>query len=350
MLSKLEPRAARHAADGGLTDRGRAVRARLALSLVAAAFVLALTDGIALGTSTYAALCDSVNLRTGASTTYPIKKAIAAGTQVTVVATVSGGSYSTTCLGKTTSGSSWYRISAIGSRTVSSLYGITYVYGASSLFKVVANPTAAPTASPTKSPSPSAAASPSSGPASTADPSTSPDPSASVGPSGSPDPSGSPSPSPTPSVPPGFTVLDPTVELYGRGYGHGVGLSQYGAYGRAAAGQTYQTILAHYYLGTTLGPSSSTQVRVLVLSGFAASSTNPLKLYGLGGTWTFDGISTTFPADALARLVPTVSGTTVTWKLVVTSSAGATLYSGATTGNLRMRPAATATVLRLYSK
>ena len=140
------------------------------------------------------------------------------------------------------------------------------------------------------------------------------------------------------------------MTLYGRGYGHGVGLSQYGAYGRAAAGQTYQTILAHYYLGTTLGTSSSTKVRVLVLSGWTATGTAPLKLYGLGGTWTFDGIATTFPAGALARLIPTVSGSTVTWKLVVTATDGTALYSAATTGNLRMRPATSATTLRLYSK
>lgn len=37
-----------------------------------------------------------------------------------------------------------------------------------------------------------------------------------------------------------------------RGYGHGVGMSQYGADGLAHAGRSYQEILAHYYPGTTL--------------------------------------------------------------------------------------------------
>ena len=36
------------------------------------------------------------------------------------------------------------------------------------------------------------------------------------------------------------------------GYGHGVGLSQYGAEGLAQAGKDYREILAHYYPGTTL--------------------------------------------------------------------------------------------------
>jgi stage II sporulation protein D len=335
VLSKLAPRAARRA-----SERGRTARARLALSLVAAAFILTLTDGIAVGATTYAALCDSVNLRTGASTTYPIKKAVAASTKVTVVATVTGGSYRTTCNGVSRSGSSWFRISAISGKSVSSLYGITYVYGASTLFKVVVNPTPAPTVAASSAPSPGASPAASTAPSPAASPS--PDP------SGSPSPN--PSPTPTPSVPPGATLLGSSVTIYGRGYGHGVGLSQYGAYGRAVAGQTYQAILGHYYQGTTLSTTTATSVRVLVLSSWTASGSAPLKLYGLGGTWTFDGIAKTFPAGALARLIPTASGATVTWKLVVTATDGTTLYSAATSGSLRMRPASTATTLRLYSK
>jgi stage II sporulation protein D len=36
----------------------------------------------------------------------------------------------------------------------------------------------------------------------------------------------------------------------GRGWGHGVGLCQVGAYGMAAAGYSYRDILSHYYPGT----------------------------------------------------------------------------------------------------
>lgn len=42
------------------------------------------------------------------------------------------------------------------------------------------------------------------------------------------------------------------VTLTGRGYGHGKGMSQYGAKGRAEAGHTYTQILAHYYPGAAL--------------------------------------------------------------------------------------------------
>ncbi|MFI5310224.1 MAG: hypothetical protein ACHQQ3_03255, partial [Gemmatimonadales bacterium] len=40
----------------------------------------------------------------------------------------------------------------------------------------------------------------------------------------------------------------------GNGYGHGIGMCQWGAIGRARAGQTARTILAAYYPGTTVGP------------------------------------------------------------------------------------------------
>ncbi|MCK8100365.1 SpoIID/LytB domain-containing protein [Bacillus sp. 2CMS4F] len=40
--------------------------------------------------------------------------------------------------------------------------------------------------------------------------------------------------------------------ISGKGYGHGIGMSQYGANARAAAGQSYTTILSFYYPGTIL--------------------------------------------------------------------------------------------------
>jgi stage II sporulation protein D len=43
--------------------------------------------------------------------------------------------------------------------------------------------------------------------------------------------------------------------FYGRGWGHGVGLCQTGAFGMALAGRTYREILGHYYPGTEVGPA-----------------------------------------------------------------------------------------------
>ena len=53
----------------------------------------------------------------------------------------------------------------------------------------------------------------------------------------------------------------------GRGWGHGVGMSQYGAYGQALAGRRYDQILAHYYSGTTIGKAGRKEVRVLLAEG-----------------------------------------------------------------------------------
>lgn len=43
-----------------------------------------------------------------------------------------------------------------------------------------------------------------------------------------------------------------SVSITTKGYGHGVGMSQYGALGMAKAGYTYDEILSHYYQNTTL--------------------------------------------------------------------------------------------------
>lgn len=44
-----------------------------------------------------------------------------------------------------------------------------------------------------------------------------------------------------------------SLSVSGRGYGHGIGMCQWGAIGRARAGQNYRTILETYYTGTTIG-------------------------------------------------------------------------------------------------
>ncbi|MDX6564369.1 MAG: stage sporulation protein, partial [Gaiellales bacterium] len=61
---------------------------------------------------------------------------------------------------------------------------------------------------------------------------------------------------------------DQAFTFAGHGYGHGVGMPQYGAEGYALAGGTYQQILALYYPGTVLGTApANAQIRVLVQSG-----------------------------------------------------------------------------------
>jgi stage II sporulation protein D len=52
--------------------------------------------------------------------------------------------------------------------------------------------------------------------------------------------------------------------IKGAGFGHGIGMSQYGSYGYALNGSKYRGILSHYYKGTELGRASSRPVRVLL--------------------------------------------------------------------------------------
>jgi stage II sporulation protein D len=53
--------------------------------------------------------------------------------------------------------------------------------------------------------------------------------------------------------------------VHGRGFGHGVGMSQWGAYGYALHGKSHRFILRHYYSGATLGKLGGPEVvRVLV--------------------------------------------------------------------------------------
>lgn len=49
-----------------------------------------------------------------------------------------------------------------------------------------------------------------------------------------------------------ITVAGDTVTVTTKGYGHRVGMSQYGAEAMAVTGSTYEQILAHYYPGTQL--------------------------------------------------------------------------------------------------
>ena len=145
---------------------------------------------------------------------------------------------------------------------------------------------------------------------------------------------------------------DPTppasIVFYGRGYGHGVGMSQYGARGRALAGQDAATILAHYYQGTTPGTTDPRRaVRILVLHGFQSSATRPLRLYGRGGPWTIDGIAATFPRDAQLQVRTLGTG----FRVVVRAAAGTVLLNQATTGSLRVRPANVAVgTIQVWSK
>src|SRR3954449_13579678 len=57
-----------------------------------------------------------------------------------------------------------------------------------------------------------------------------------------------------------------TFTIKGAGFGHGVGMSQYGAMGYASHGWNAAQILGHYYTGTALGttdPAKKLRIRLI---------------------------------------------------------------------------------------
>ena len=80
--------------------------------------------------------------------------------------------------------------------------------------------------------------------------------------------------------------LRPVFVVTGHGWGHGIGMGQYGAYGYAQHGWDYKRILAHYYPGTVLGDAPVAKVRVLLASGSSAltvGATGPLRVVDAKG-------------------------------------------------------------------
>jgi stage II sporulation protein D len=68
--------------------------------------------------------------------------------------------------------------------------------------------------------------------------------------------------------------------ISGAGFGHGIGMSQYGAAGFAQHGFTYQQILSHYYAATTLGNVNPNHNVTVLLHEGAASFRGALHIKG----------------------------------------------------------------------
>jgi stage II sporulation protein D len=68
--------------------------------------------------------------------------------------------------------------------------------------------------------------------------------------------------------------------ITGGGFGHGIGMSQYGAAGFAQHGSTYQQILSHYYATTTLGKVNPNRNVTVLLHEGAASFRGALHIKG----------------------------------------------------------------------
>ena len=124
--------------------RRRSSPALLVTALLAAIFAFAVTSvalpGEVFGaTHGKVALC-SANLRTSASVGSRVRAVIKTGTPVSAVTRVTGRHWQTSCAGKSVAGSTWFRISAVNGKSVKSIYGVTYLYAATGLFKAFVPP------------------------------------------------------------------------------------------------------------------------------------------------------------------------------------------------------------------
>ena len=96
-----------------------------------------------------------------------------------------------------------------------------------------------------------------------------------------------------------------TFVVDGHGWGHGVGMSQYGAFGYATAGWTHERILAHYYRGTRLGILPNRTVRVLVAEQqgtLTVGSAMPFRRIAEGKATTVKRGDRTLTPKALRRV------------------------------------------------
>lgn len=107
---------------------------------------------------------------------------------------------------------------------------------------------------------------------------------------------------------------DRVFQIRGHGYGHGNGMSQYGARGAAREGLTWKQILAFYYPGTTLATTAD-EIRVLI-SADTSQDVVVEKVEGLSVRDRSTGTTYTLPAKPGAtrwRLNPSGAKNVAAW-------------------------------------
>ena len=107
---------------------------------------------------------------------------------------------------------------------------------------------------------------------------------------------------------------DQIIRIEGQGWGHGVGMPQWGARGRALAGHTADQIVRAYYTGIDItdSPTDQTAIRVLIDRNYrppafdgSTASSNGLDgdIIGVGGPWAISGVAESLPPGARLRLL-----------------------------------------------
>ena len=117
---------------------------------------------------------------------------------------------------------------------------------------------------------------------------------------------------------PGIARAERTVTITGGGWGHGIGMSQYGAYGRAQNGRSSSEILKHYYRGIAIDKRRMPSIRVGLLQGRNSVSLTSSSFGGGSGSveWKVSGSK-----EVLAQ-----GGPGVTWRTEPSQAGGIRLY------------------------
>jgi peptidoglycan hydrolase-like amidase len=131
---------------------------------------------------------------------------------------------------------------------------------------------------------------------------------------------------PAPAVAAGDVGIQaiPTFTVSGTGWGHGIGMSQYGARGSALAGKDHAWILRHYYSGTTLGTRTSREPKVNIDGAYRDAS------YPGRPWWTVMSVGSALKVWRTTTFEPTVELAADTWfrfrtdgtNVIVTTQAG----------------------------
>ena len=125
-------------------------------------------------------------------------------------------------------------------------------------------------------------------------------------------------PAPQPGAEVYLRPADGVFDVVGGGYGHGIGMSQYGAQGAATKGLNHTQILGFYYPGTTVRPDAPTSIKI----GITIDNDGIIQVGGRPGLAIKTGsISTTLPTTPTQWRVR-ATGTTATTCVVESLTSG----------------------------
>ena len=135
----------------------------------------------------------------------------------------------------------------------------------------------------------------------------------------------------------------------GAGYGHGVGMSQYGAFGFAREGRDYKAILRHYYTGTELSQADTRTIRVLLQTGqkeaeFTGATRLPGRRLDPDRTYTvrpegFSSVELRSGGEVVDTFTAPLEVTSAEGTLVLKGTAMNGVRDGTYRGGLEFRPA-----------